>query len=70
VASDDPDLPMHRIAFTKLSEQQILDKLGSAAAAGPTSASRWPEGLSLIQLGAHARHTGRFDVARFFEPRA
>jgi len=27
------------------------------------------EGLSMAQVGAHARHAGRFDVARFFAPR-
>jgi hypothetical protein len=27
------------------------------------------EGLSMSPVGAHARHAGRFDVARFFTPR-
>lgn len=27
------------------------------------------EGLSMSQVGAHARHAGKFDVARFFTPR-
>ena len=26
-----------------------------------------PEGLSMMQVGAHARHAGRFDVARFYQ---
>jgi hypothetical protein len=28
-----------------------------------------PEGLSMSQIGAHARHAGQFDVARFFKGR-
>jgi hypothetical protein len=28
-----------------------------------------PEGLSMSQIGAHARHAGQFDVARFFKRR-
>jgi hypothetical protein len=28
------------------------------------------EGLSMSQVGAHSRHAGRFDVKRFFEPKA
>jgi MoaF N-terminal domain/MoaF C-terminal domain len=34
-----PKEQMHRIAYTKLSEAQIADKLSPAAASGPTSAS-------------------------------
>ena len=34
-----PKEQMHRIAYTKLSEGQIADKLGPVAASGPTSAS-------------------------------
>ena len=26
-----------------------------------------PEGLSMMQVGAHARHAGKFDVARFYQ---
>jgi hypothetical protein len=37
---------MHRIAYTKLDEQQILDNLGPAAAAGPASASPLSERLA------------------------
>ncbi len=34
-----PKEQMHRIAYTKLSEQQIADKLSAVAVSGPTSAS-------------------------------
>jgi hypothetical protein len=34
-----PKAQMHRIAYTKLSERQIQDKLGAVAGNGPTSAS-------------------------------
>jgi molybdenum cofactor biosynthesis protein MoaF len=34
-----PKEQMHRIAYTKLSERQIADKLSTAAASGPTSVS-------------------------------
>jgi hypothetical protein len=34
-----PKEQMHRFAYTKLSQQQIADKLGPVAASGPTSAS-------------------------------
>ena len=34
-----PKEQMHRIAYTKLSEQQIADKLSAVAASGPSSAS-------------------------------
>lgn len=34
-----PKEQMHRIAYTKLSERQIADKLSAVAASGPTSAS-------------------------------
>ena len=27
------------------------------------------EGLSISQVGAHARHAGRFDIAKYFEAR-
>ena len=34
-----PNKQMHRIAYTKLSERQIADKLGAVAVSGPTSVS-------------------------------
>ncbi len=34
-----PKEQMHRIAYTKLTPEQITDKLGPAAKSGPTSAS-------------------------------
>jgi MoaF N-terminal domain/MoaF C-terminal domain len=38
-----PKEQMHRIAYTKLSEQQIASKLGPAASSGPTSASQFSD---------------------------
>jgi hypothetical protein len=29
-----------------------------------------PNGLSLSSIGAHGRHAGRFDTARFFQIKA
>jgi hypothetical protein len=28
-----------------------------------------PDGLSMSQVGAHSRHAGRFDIAKYFQPR-
>ena len=45
-----PKLQMHRIAYTKLTPEQILAKLGPAAAAGPASASPVSDALAGKQL--------------------
>jgi MoaF N-terminal domain/MoaF C-terminal domain len=41
-----PKEQMHRIAYTKLSEQQIANKLGPVALSGPTSASPLSDGFA------------------------